>query len=56
MRAARLKQTWLQPERASALRLARLFIAEYQERFPAAIETLRSGLEDSLQLLATLGN
>ena len=52
MFAARLKQIWLQPERASALRLARLFIAEYRERFPEAIETLRAGLEDSLQFFA----
>ena len=52
MFAAKLKQIWLQPEKTSAMRLARLFIAEYRDRFPEAIETFRQGLEDSLQFFA----
>ena len=52
MFAAKLKQIWLQPEKSSAMRLARLFIAEYRDRFPEAIETFRQGLEDSLQFFA----
>jgi transposase-like protein len=47
--AAKLKQIWLQPDRESALKIAELFVEEYQERFPEAIETLREGLEESLQ-------
>jgi putative transposase len=47
--AAKLKQIWLQPDKVSALKIAELFIEEYQERFPEAIETLQEGLEDSLQ-------
>jgi transposase-like protein len=47
--AAKLKQIWVQPDRASALRLADLFIDEYQEQYPEAIEVLSEGLEDSLQ-------
>ena len=47
--AARLKQIWMQPDRASALKIAELFIEEYEEQYPEAIETLRQGLEDSLQ-------
>jgi putative transposase len=47
--AAKLKQIWLQPDRESALKIAELFINEYQQRFPEAIETLREGLEESLQ-------
>lgn len=47
--AARLKQIWVQPDRESALKLAELFIEEYEEQYPEAIETLRQGLEDSLQ-------
>ena len=47
--AARLKQIWVQPDRESALKLAALFIEEYEEQYPEAIETLRQGLEDSLQ-------
>jgi putative transposase len=47
--AARLKQIWAQPDRESALKLAALFIEEYEEQYPEAIETLRQGLEDSLQ-------
>ncbi len=47
--AARLKQIWLQPSRETALQLANLVSAEYEERFPKAIEVLQKGLEDSLQ-------
>ena len=47
--AARLKQIWVQPDRESALKLAELFIEEYEEQYPEAIKTLRQGLEDSLQ-------
>ena len=47
--AARLKQIWVQPDRESALKLAALFIEEYEEQYPEAIETLKQGLEDSLQ-------
>ena len=47
--AARLKQIWLQPDRDSALKIAQLFIAEFEEGYPDAIETLKRGLEDSLQ-------
>jgi len=47
--AGRLKQIWIQPDRASAMKLAQLFIEEYEEQYPEAIEVLRNGLEDSLQ-------
>ena len=47
--AAKLKQIWLQPDKKAAMKIARLFIAEYKERYPEAIEVLREGLEDSLQ-------
>lgn len=47
--AAWLKQIWVQPDRASALKLTELFIDEYEEQYPEAIETLRQGLGDSLQ-------
>jgi transposase-like protein len=47
--AARLKQIWVQPDRESALKLTELFIEEYEEQYPEAIEVLRQGLEDSLQ-------
>ena len=46
---ARLKQIWLQPDRASAIKLAQIIIDEYQRKYPKAIETLENGLEDSLQ-------
>ena len=47
--AAKMKQIWVQPDKASALKIAELFIEEYSEQYPEAIETLRQGLEDSLQ-------
>jgi transposase-like protein len=50
--AAKLKQIWVQPDRKSAIRMARIFIAEFQTKYPLAVETLREGLEDSLQFYA----
>jgi putative transposase len=50
--AAKLKQIWQQPDRASALRAARIFIAEFRHSHPEAVEVLRAGLEDSLQFYA----
>jgi transposase-like protein len=47
--AERIKQIWLQPDRASAEKYAELFILEHEKKFPEAIECLRNGLEDSLQ-------
>jgi putative transposase len=47
--AAKLKQIWLQPDKDSALKYARMFMDEYEMRYPKAIETLESGFEDSLQ-------
>ena len=47
--AAKLKQIWLQPDKKGAMKQARLFISEYKEKYPEAIEVLRAGLEDSLQ-------
>ena len=32
--------------------MARIFIGEFQNKYPLAIETLREGLEDSLQFYA----
>jgi putative transposase len=49
---AKLKQIWLQPDRKSAVRMAKIFIAEFQSKYPKAVETLREGLEDSLQFYA----
>jgi transposase-like protein len=50
--AAKLKQIWQQPDRKSAIRMARIFIGEFQIKYPLAIETLREGLEDSFQFYA----
>jgi hypothetical protein len=47
--ASKLKQIWQQPDRASAMRTARIFIAEFRHSHPDVVETLRQGLEDSLQ-------
>lgn len=46
--AEKLKGIWSQPDKASALRYARQFIEEYDDRFPDAIGILESGLEDAL--------
>ena len=47
--AEKLKQIWLQPDLESARQYASVFIEEYENRFPEAIECLLEGLEDSLQ-------
>jgi putative transposase len=47
--AEKLKQIWLQPDRKSAVRTAKIFMAEYRQRYPDAVEILAAGLEDSLQ-------
>jgi transposase-like protein len=48
----KLKQIWVQPDRKSAARTARIFMAEYRQRYPEAIAVLAEGLEDSLQFYA----
>jgi transposase-like protein len=50
--AVTLKQIWTQPDKESALRVARQIITEYEKRFPEAIACLEAGLEDSLQFYA----
>jgi putative transposase len=50
--AAKLKQIWIQPDRKSAIRTAKIFIAEYRGKYPEAIKVLQDGLEDSLQFYA----
>jgi len=45
----KLKQIWLQSDKASALKMAEIFSKEYEKRFPQAIRCLEEGLEDSLQ-------
>ena len=50
--AEKMKQIWVQPDRKSALRTAKIFIAEYRQRFAEAIGMLAEGLEDSLQFYA----
>ena len=45
----RLKQIWLQPDRDSAKKMAKMICLEYQNKYPKAVETLENGLEDSLQ-------
>jgi putative transposase len=47
--AQKMKQIWVQPDRKSALRMAKIFMAEYRQHFPEAITVLAEGLEDSLQ-------
>jgi len=47
--AEKLKQIWLQPERRSVERLARLIIEEYEGKYPEAMRCLEEGLEDSVQ-------
>jgi putative transposase len=41
-----------QPDRKSAIRMARLFIGEFQSKYRLAIKTLRESLEDSFQFYA----
>ena len=48
--AARLKQIWEQPDKAAALKSAQDLFREYEHRFPEAVECLKEGLEDSLQI------
>ncbi len=47
--AEKLKQIWLQPDYESAKAYAYTLMDAYENQYPAAIETLESGLEDSLQ-------
>lgn len=47
--AEKLKQIWLQPDIDSAKAYANSLMDAYEKEFPAAIEVLESGLEDSLQ-------
>jgi transposase-like protein len=49
---SKLKQIWVQPDRKSAIRTAKIFMAEYRSRYPEAIKALAEGLEDSLQFYA----
>jgi putative transposase len=48
----KMKQIWLQPDRKSAVRTARIFMAEYKQKYPEAVAVLSDGLEDSLQFYA----
>jgi len=50
--AEKMKQIWVQPDRKDALRTAKLFMAEYRDRYPEAVAVLAEGLEDSLQFYA----
>ncbi|HHD78840.1 MAG TPA: IS256 family transposase, partial [Epsilonproteobacteria bacterium] len=45
----RLKQIWLQKTYKDAQKQSRLFIEEYENRYPEAIQCLEEGVEDSLQ-------
>jgi len=45
----RLKQIWLQKTLEDAQKQSKLFIQEYEARYPEAIQCLEEGLEDSLQ-------
>ena len=47
--AQKLKQIWLQPDVESAKAFAKMVMDDYEDKYPAAIEILESGLEDSLQ-------
>lgn len=47
--AEKLKQIWLQPDYDSAKAYAYGIMDAYEKQYPAAIEALESGLEDSLQ-------
>jgi len=47
--AAWLKSIWLQECKEDALQMADMVIEEFGKRYPEAIDTLRNGLEDSLQ-------
>ncbi len=47
--AEKLKEIWLQPDKAGAEKVAPLIIEEYKEKYPEAMGCLEEGLEDSLQ-------
>lgn len=47
--AEKLKQIWLMPDLDSAKAYAHSLMDTYEKQYPAAIEILESGLEDSLQ-------
>jgi len=46
---SRLKQIWQQPDYQTAVRYAEALMDEYEKQYPAAIQMLEAGLEDSLQ-------
>jgi len=50
--AEKMKQIWVQPDRKGAVRTAKIFMAEYREKYPEAVVVLAEGLEDSLQFYA----
>jgi len=50
--AEKLKQIWMQPDRKGAVRTAKIFMAEYRDKYPEAVAVLAEGLEDSLQFYA----
>lgn len=50
----KLKQIWVQPDKKSAVRTARIFMAEYRQRYSEAVAALAEGLADSLQFYAFL--
>ena len=50
--AADLKQIWLAPNADEARKKAKEFIAKYESKYPAAVECLEAGLEDSLTFYA----
>jgi len=47
--AEKLKQIWLMPDLESAKAYANSLMDAYEKQYPAAVEVLESGLEDSLQ-------
>lgn len=47
--ASRLKQIWLQPDYQTAMTCAEALMDEYEGQYPATIQVLEAGLEDSLQ-------
>jgi transposase-like protein len=49
----KLKQIWVQPDRKSAVRTARIFMAEYRQRYPEAIAVLAEGLEKEIRRRST---
>jgi len=50
--AEKMKQIWVQPDRKNAVRTAKIFMAEYRQKYPEAVVILAEGLEDSLQFYA----